>query len=198
MSHQSTPAFVSAALPLETLVSLACEGDQSAWNAIVDRYAGLVWAVCARFRLSHTDAADVSQTVWLRTVENTQDPMHDFATRIVAARKVVFTRTLTESPWPNTELANGNLKEEVLKLKAQAPVDGKSQTGKDILVYGGSSFVAALISSGLIDEFHFFVNPIVLGRGASAFSQLETWQPLALKNAVPLASGLVLLHYERR
>lgn len=69
MSQQPSPAFVSAALPLETLVGRACEGDQSAWNAIVDRYAGLVWAVCARFRLSHTDAADVSQTVWLRTVE---------------------------------------------------------------------------------------------------------------------------------
>ena len=115
--------------------------------------------------------------------------MHDFATRIVAARKIVFTRTLTESPWPNTQLATGDLKEEVLKLKAQ--------TGKDILVYGGSSFVAALIRAGLVDELHFFVNPIALGKGASAFSQLETWQPLALKNAVPLASGLVLLHYER-
>jgi dihydrofolate reductase len=126
---------------------------------------------------------------WLRTVENKDDPMHDFATRIVAARKIVFTKTLTESPWPNTQLATGDLKEEVLKLKAQ--------TGKDILVYGGSSFVAALIRAGLVDELHFFVNPIALGKGASAFSQLETWQPLALKNAVPLASGLVLLHYER-
>ena len=127
---------------------------------------------------------------WLRTVENAKDPMHDFATRIVDAHKVVFTRTLTESPWPNTKLATGDLKDEVLNLK--------SQTGKDILVYGGSSFVAALVRAALVDEFHFFVNPIALGKGASAFAQLETWQPLALKNAVPLPSGLVLLHYERR
>ena len=69
MSGRSTPAFVPAALPVETLVGRACGGDQAAWNAIVDRYAGLVWAVCHRFRLSHSDAADVSQTVWLRTVE---------------------------------------------------------------------------------------------------------------------------------
>ena len=48
---------------------------------------------------------------WLRTVENAKDPMHDFATRIVDAHKVVFTRTLTESPWPNTKLATGDLPE---------------------------------------------------------------------------------------
>lgn len=127
---------------------------------------------------------------WLRTVEDTADPMHDFATRIVDAQKVVFTKTLTESPWPNTRLATGDLKDDVLKLKAQ--------TGKDMVVYGGSSFVAALIRAGLVDEFHFFINPIALGKGPSAFEQLEAWQPLALKSAVALPSGLVLLHYERR
>jgi hypothetical protein len=41
------------------------------------------------------------------------------------------------------------------------------------------------------------VNPIAIGRGASAFHQLERWQPLTLKRAVPLPSGLVLLHYEK-
>ena len=127
---------------------------------------------------------------WLSTVENAADPMHDFATRIVAARKVVFSTTLREAPWPNTELAGGDLQEEVLKLK--------SQSGKDILVNGGSTFVAALIRAGLIDEFHFYVNPIAIGKGASAFSQLEQWQPLALKEAVPFPSGLLFLRYERR
>jgi len=56
-------------LPVETLIAHANRGDQSAWNAIVDRYAALVWSVCRGFRLSDGDAADVSQTVWLRTVE---------------------------------------------------------------------------------------------------------------------------------
>lgn len=51
------------------LVSQANGGSQQAWNAIVDRYASLVWSICQRFRLSEADAADVSQTVWLRLVE---------------------------------------------------------------------------------------------------------------------------------
>lgn len=52
------------------LVRQASGGDQGAWNALVDRYASLVWSVCRRFRLSDADAHDVSQTVWLRAVEH--------------------------------------------------------------------------------------------------------------------------------
>ena len=57
------------AAPVDVLVAEAMNGNQAAWNAIVDRYAALVWSVCLRFRLSEADAADVVQTVWLRTVE---------------------------------------------------------------------------------------------------------------------------------
>ena len=52
-----------------TLVAAAQSGDSAAWSALVDRYAPLVWNVCRRHRLSQADAADVSQTVWLRLVE---------------------------------------------------------------------------------------------------------------------------------
>lgn len=52
------------------LVQAAAAGDQAAWDAIVDRFAALVWSVARGHRLSQTDAADVSQTVWLKLVEN--------------------------------------------------------------------------------------------------------------------------------
>src|SRR3989344_359720 len=94
---------------------------------------------------------------WEETMKNTNDPMYDFATRIVAAKKVVFTKTLEKSMWNKTVLAKGDLKDEVTKLK--------KESGKDLIVYGGSSFVADLIKEKLIDEFHFFVNPIALGKG---------------------------------
>ena len=51
------------------LVERARDGDQAAWNGIVDRYAPLVWAVCRRHRLSVADAEDVASCVWLRLVE---------------------------------------------------------------------------------------------------------------------------------
>lgn len=53
------------------LGTAAAAGDATAWEQLVDRYAGLVWSVCLRYRLADADADadDVSQAVWLRTVE---------------------------------------------------------------------------------------------------------------------------------
>ncbi|MGH3906484.1 MAG: RNA polymerase sigma factor [Pseudonocardiaceae bacterium] len=52
-------------------------GDQAAWNALVDRYAKLLWSVARAHRLGDADAADVVQTTWMRLVEHfgrIQDP----------------------------------------------------------------------------------------------------------------------------
>jgi RNA polymerase sigma factor (sigma-70 family) len=51
------------------LVVRASGNDPSAWNEIVERYAPLVWAICARFQLSNHDSEDVGQNVWLLLVE---------------------------------------------------------------------------------------------------------------------------------
>jgi len=51
------------------LVIRARNGDQQAWDALVERYAPLVWSICRRYQLSHADAKDVSQNVWLRLVD---------------------------------------------------------------------------------------------------------------------------------
>lgn len=52
------------------LLSAAIDGDRQAWDALVERYARLVWSVVRGFRLDEATAGDVSQTVWLRLVEN--------------------------------------------------------------------------------------------------------------------------------
>jgi len=52
------------------LLAAAGTGDQQAWDALVDRFGRLVWSVVRGFRLDAASAADVSQTVWLRLVEN--------------------------------------------------------------------------------------------------------------------------------
>jgi RNA polymerase sigma factor (sigma-70 family) len=55
---------------LAELVRNARDGDESAWGAIVDRFEGLVWATTRAHRLPQAAAADVTQTTWLRLVEN--------------------------------------------------------------------------------------------------------------------------------
>jgi RNA polymerase sigma factor (sigma-70 family) len=52
------------------LVAAAAAGDQSAWDALVDRYSGMLWSLTRSYRLAPADAADVVQTTWLRLVEN--------------------------------------------------------------------------------------------------------------------------------
>ena len=50
-------------------MSAARGGDRQAWDALVERYAPLVWSICRRYRLSHADAEDVGQSIWLRLVD---------------------------------------------------------------------------------------------------------------------------------
>jgi len=52
------------------LIQAAAAGDEEAWEALVDRYNGLVWAVIRAHRLHHHEAADVAQTTWLRLVQH--------------------------------------------------------------------------------------------------------------------------------
>jgi RNA polymerase sigma factor (sigma-70 family) len=59
------------------LVIRAQNGDQAAWDALVERYSPLVWSICRRYGLDRADAEDVGQTVWSRLVNqlgNLRDP----------------------------------------------------------------------------------------------------------------------------
>jgi RNA polymerase sigma factor (sigma-70 family) len=51
------------------LVTRARTGDKQAWDALVERYATLIWSICRRHRLSDADAEDVGQSVWLQLVD---------------------------------------------------------------------------------------------------------------------------------
>jgi RNA polymerase sigma factor (sigma-70 family) len=59
--------------PVTTLVRDAKLGDQRAWDAIVARYGGMVWAVARAHRLGDADAADASQATWLKLLEHVGD-----------------------------------------------------------------------------------------------------------------------------
>jgi RNA polymerase sigma factor (sigma-70 family) len=61
---------MSSEHPVTGLVTRARTGDQRAWDALVERYAPLIWSICRRHRLTDADAADVSQNVWLHLLDH--------------------------------------------------------------------------------------------------------------------------------
>ena len=72
------------------LVVRVRSGDAAAWDLLVESYAGLVWAIARNHRLGSSDAADVSQTTWLRLVENLdriEDPRRVGAWLATTARR---------------------------------------------------------------------------------------------------------------
>jgi len=127
---------------------------------------------------------------WAHIVNNKPgDESYDFAKKMIDKPKFVFTKTVNESPWgnSNTSLAKGDLTEEVKKLKAQ--------NGKDIIVYGGATFVSSLVKENLVDEYYLFINPAVIGEGLSIFNALDGKRNLRLVESIPFECGVVLLKY---
>jgi dihydrofolate reductase len=123
------------------------------------------------------------------------NPELEGALKINNTNKVVFTKTLGKSDtvvmsWENTDLANGDLAEEIIKLK--------KQDGKDIIAYGGATFVSALIKLGLIDEYHLFINPTAIGAGMSIFKELKSYLNLTLVKSKSYQCGITVVYYEKK
>lgn len=127
---------------------------------------------------------------WANVANDPNHPEIDAGKKFTDTAKVVFSKTLRESAWENTDIASGNLAEDVNQLKRQ--------NGKDMIVYGGASFVSALIKEGLIDAFHLFLNPVLLGDGLTIFKEVNDKQNLKLVNSIPFDCGIVLLHYKAK
>lgn len=102
--------------------------------------------------------------------------------------KVVFSRTLRESPWENTTFLAGDIAAEVRRMKAEP--------GADMVILGSGSIVSQLTDAGVIDEYQIVVNPIVLGSGRSIFDGVRRTVDLVLKGTRAFGNGNVVLWYE--
>lgn len=62
-------ALIRSGRTVTDLVTRAGSGDKQAWDALVERYAPLIWSICRRYQLADADAADAGQSVWLHLVD---------------------------------------------------------------------------------------------------------------------------------
>ena len=120
---------------------------------------------------------------WTGAIEQAEEG----AEKMVKTPKVVFTKTMTKNPWENTTLATGDIAKEVAKLK--------EQPGGDIIVYGGARLASAMIKNNLIDEYHIFVNPVVIGSGMTIYNDLQDRLNLKLVETRSFPCGINVLVY---
>jgi dihydrofolate reductase len=110
------------------------------------------------------------------------------AEKMNAMPKIVFSTTLRKANWNNTRLVNNNIKEEIVKLK--------QEPGKDLIIFGSSDLTVSLTKLGLIDEYRFMINPVVIGNGKSLLKGIQKTLKLKLLKTKVFRSGNVLLYYQ--
>ena len=100
----------------------------------------------------------------------------------------MFSTTLPEQEWNNTRVLRGGLEDEVRTLKAQP--------GRAVNIQGSASIVQALERAALIDEYHLYVHPVLLGAGKPLFAP-GARHDLELTDVKRYASGVIATRYAR-
>lgn len=117
------------------------------------------------------------------------DPSDEFARKMTDGEKIVFSKTPGNPDWKNTRTVETDSSEEIRRLKA-------SDTGGDMIVYGGAQFVSSLVRDNLIDEYNLFVNPVILGDGMPIFASVAEKLDLKLVESHSYECGIVAMRYE--
>ena len=128
---------------------------------------------------------DVARDQSLNEVSN------EFARVFDSKDRLVFSQTLDTVEDKKTRIVRSNLRDEIVKLK--------QQEGGNILL-GGVDLPSQLIEMGLVDEFHFIIQPIIAGEGRRLLDRtnLVESQQLKLVESKVLKSGCVALHYVKQ
>jgi dihydrofolate reductase len=121
--------------------------------------------------------------------ENADPRDRAFSAWLNATQKVVFSTTLTESPWQDTQFVAGDPAEEVRKLRAQ--------DGGDIIVLASSSIIRALLAADQVDRLSITLCPTVAGGGARLFEDGLPASDWTLADLSTTDSGAICALYDR-
>jgi dihydrofolate reductase len=112
----------------------------------------------------------------------------ELADRLNSMPKYVVSSTLVEPDWNNTTVLEGDVVEEVTKLKRE--LDG------EIVIPASYQLGRTLIEHDLVDALRLVVFPVVLGAGERFFAEDSDKKPMRLVDTKAIGDGLVLLTYE--
>ncbi len=124
---------------------------------------------------------------WQSVADDSSHPEQAAGKKFSTMRRIVFSKSQTELPFTGVEVAQ-DLATTVQQLR--------SEPGGDIMVYGGTDLVNAVVAQSLADEIHLFINPTVIANGSGVFDQVRSMQHYGLLNVFVAACGIVVLVYK--
>jgi len=101
--------------------------------------------------------------------------------------KYVVATTPVDTSWKNSILINGDVVNELKKLK--------KQNGPDLLVHGSSRLIQTLFANQLVDVLHIWTIPITLGKGKKLFEEGTPTQEWKMTESVISTKGVVIASY---
>lgn len=116
------------------------------------------------------------------------DPDFGFARRVTDVPKFVVTSEAYQHPRPDHQVIAGPFVDGVREALSRA--------GGQVICFGGASFAAALLRSGLVDELQLFVNPGLAGAGARIFDSSLAGAGWELLDARGYECGIAVLRWQ--
>ncbi|MEO6866118.1 MAG: dihydrofolate reductase family protein [Gemmatimonadaceae bacterium] len=125
--------------------------------------------------------------VWWENIETADEPavVQDYARIWRAADKVVYSRTLQAVSGARTRLERNFDAESVRRMKDSATAD---------ISVGGAHLAGEAIRAGLVDEYHLFIMPVIVG-GGTPWLPDDVRVKLKLLDERHFENGTVYLHY---
>jgi dihydrofolate reductase len=111
-----------------------------------------------------------------------------WADRLNSLPKYIVSSTLADPDWNNSTVLNGDVVQEVSKLKQE--LDG------EIVVAASRQLVRTLMEHELVDELRLMVYPVVLGAGKRLFGETSDKKSMRLLDTRTVGNGLAFLTYE--
>ena len=166
------------------------EGEDADWPGITRRMWVSRWRTVDTLLFGRKTFLDAERH-WQSERDRTDKSEFETRASRYADRveKVVFSRTLKSTRWPNARVVSGDMTREIARMR-RLP-------GKSMSVSGGAGIARAFIEQGLVDEYWLTIFPVVLGRGAPLFPPLVRTQNLRLVETKRFKSGALFLRYAR-
>jgi dihydrofolate reductase len=117
------------------------------------------------------------------------DPADPVASALNRLPKYVASKTLQKTEWHNSSLIRGDLAEQVAELKRRYP--------REIQIHGSGDLAQTLIARDLVDEYHLWLYPVILGTGKRLFASGTVPAALTLAETTTTSTGVVVSIYRR-